>query len=311
MKKQLIALITAVSVTFGTTALTEPHFNSFYFNSVSELIDFVSTEAINEVIEFMDERPDGNGAFRKLVSELKNGSLYVPKHQGEEIFYRNQEGFHNVMLFPHELYSNPWIMYFPDKTQSGVERISIMYLSNEIQSNHEHISELISEIAPDAPNIHNYSEYPRFTEIYISELQLKERKVNTLVHDLKNDVRKSIFFAYDGVLVMILTEDEKIPHEWLKEFSFSIAKYCDVCLLCVSNKPLGKGQIIGSDTPTIFDALEILKHIVGMDSEIAKCGNAREAALITAESKATGEPTIFDVLEILKCIVGMDNAIDG
>ncbi|MCL2071608.1 MAG: leucine-rich repeat domain-containing protein [Oscillospiraceae bacterium] len=71
------------------------------------------------------------------------------------------------------------------------------------------------------------------------------------------------------------------------------------------------GYVLSNPEVTIFDALEILKYIAGIDNLIDACDTARKAALITEESRVTGEPTIFDVLEILKCIVGMDNAIDG
>ncbi|MCL2071304.1 MAG: hypothetical protein FWH07_03610 [Oscillospiraceae bacterium] len=75
------------------------------------------------------------------------------------------------------------------------------------------------------------------------------------------------------------------------------------------------GRVLSNDTePTIFDALEILKHLVGMDGVIKSGGRdsrAWNAALITAESQASGTPTIFDVLEILKYLVGMESAVTG
>ena len=73
------------------------------------------------------------------------------------------------------------------------------------------------------------------------------------------------------------------------------------------------GRIIdNSQPPTIFDALEILKFLVNMDGMIKSGGRdsrAWNAALITAESRASGAPTIFDVLEVLKYLVGMDSGI--
>ena len=198
-----------------------PIYNSLDFNSVDELMDSITNRSINGIIETVEETRGDKGRFRGLISNLKNGSLYVPSYQGKEISYRNQEGFHNILLFPSELYDNPWVMYFPDKTQSGVERISIMYLSDETKSPHEDISNLISEIAPDAPNVHNYSEYPRFAEIYISELQLSDRKVTTLIQELKDDNRKNMFFVYDGLLTLVVASDEKVAYDWLSNFSFS------------------------------------------------------------------------------------------
>ncbi|MCL2071602.1 MAG: RICIN domain-containing protein [Oscillospiraceae bacterium] len=73
------------------------------------------------------------------------------------------------------------------------------------------------------------------------------------------------------------------------------------------------GRVLSNDTePTIFDALEILKHLVGMDGVIKSGGRdsrAWNAALITEDSKLRGEPTIFDVLEILKYLVGINTTM--
>jgi hypothetical protein len=65
------------------------------------------------------------------------------------------------------------------------------------------------------------------------------------------------------------------------------------------------GHILGNDEPTIFDALEILKYLVGIESVIDNCETAFKAALIVSET----EPTIFDALEIIKYLVGMVNVI--
>jgi len=80
---------------------------------------------------------------------------------------------------------------------------------------------------------------------------------------------------------------------------------CKTCKICKSGKPPVKGCIRGNDEPDIFDFIEILQYLVGMDNKIDKCGNALYAALLTEESKATGEPTIFDAIEILTIIVGL------
>jgi len=75
------------------------------------------------------------------------------------------------------------------------------------------------------------------------------------------------------------------------------------------------GYILGNPDVTIFDALEILKHLVGMPgvittgNENVSAESALNAALITPESQASGTPTIFDVLEVLKYLVGMPSLV--
>lgn len=74
-----------------------------------------------------------------------------------------------------------------------------------------------------------------------------------------------------------------------------------------------KGCILGGTEPTIFDALEILKYLSGMDSAIKEKGkiNAEkmDAATISKEGKKKGGTTIFCALEILKYLSYMDNEI--
>jgi len=67
------------------------------------------------------------------------------------------------------------------------------------------------------------------------------------------------------------------------------------------------GHILGNPNISIFDALEILKYITGMESVIDTCENARAAALIVSSDV----PGIFDVLEILKALAGMESAVSG
>ena len=82
-------------------------------------------------------------------------------------------------------------------------------------------------------------------------------------------------------------------------------KPCFVCKICESGNPSVKGCILGNAEPGIFDFMEVLLYIVGMDNEIFKCSKKLYAALITPESQATGKPTIFDGIEILTIIVDM------
>jgi hypothetical protein len=65
------------------------------------------------------------------------------------------------------------------------------------------------------------------------------------------------------------------------------------------------GQVRGEGKVSINDALEILKHLAGIDSVIDNCEIALMASLIVSE----GKPTIADVLEILKHLAGIPNKI--
>jgi hypothetical protein len=84
-------------------------------------------------------------------------------------------------------------------------------------------------------------------------------------------------------------------------------KTCDLCKKLTANPNAPRfGRILGKEAhPTIFDALEVLKKLVGMESAVDKCGNALYASLIVETRPTPKTPTIFDALEILKHLVGM------
>ena len=81
---------------------------------------------------------------------------------------------------------------------------------------------------------------------------------------------------------------------------------CGVCEACEAELGFILGHVLGNDTITVEDALEILKYLVGIESKIVDGNRAFKAALITGGS----EPAIGDVLEILKYLVGMESKLN-
>jgi hypothetical protein len=88
---------------------------------------------------------------------------------------------------------------------------------------------------------------------------------------------------------------------------------CGICN--EGGKWFALGDVDGNDAVNIFDALEILKFIIGMNSTISH-GNIQDGALRAARISPTaltegGKPNIFCALEILKFIIGMTSEVDG
>jgi len=86
--------------------------------------------------------------------------------------------------------------------------------------------------------------------------------------------------------------------------------YCNVCKPVLPPFIPKYGYILGNKTVGIGDALEVLKYLANMKSEISK-SNARawNAAIITPASKKAGKPGIGDALEILKALAGMKSLV--
>jgi hypothetical protein len=69
------------------------------------------------------------------------------------------------------------------------------------------------------------------------------------------------------------------------------------------------GFLLGGEV-SIADALEMLKHLAGIDS-IIKPGNAAWfTAMITESSQEAGRVGIGDVLEVLKKLAGIESKLD-
>jgi hypothetical protein len=70
----------------------------------------------------------------------------------------------------------------------------------------------------------------------------------------------------------------------------------------------GFGNVTGGNEPSVQDALQILRYIVGLDSPIADCDAARAAANITNPRAVS--PGVQDALAILRRLVGLSSALD-
>ena len=104
---------------------------------------------------------------------------------------------------------------------------------------------------------------------------------------------------------LFVTDGEDVTEE-IKGVFVPAPLICKVCLVCKSDMLPQSGYILGNDTVTTADALEILKYIVKLPGAISQCNNARKAALIVGDTVTTA-----DALEILKHIVKLPNKIDG
>jgi len=82
---------------------------------------------------------------------------------------------------------------------------------------------------------------------------------------------------------------------------------CDNCRN--SPKP---GDVRGTGTVGIGDALEILKFLAGLPSMVDEKDNliGYKAAILTEPSRLAQKPSIHDALEILKYLAGLPNRVD-
>ena|GEM_PF-3102896 len=128
------------------------------------------------------------------------------------------------------------------------------------------------------------------------------------LNSLNNGIYWFKFQFSGGIAPYIMLETTSFNLEQIKTLCECVIQHsCSICL----GEILAKGHILGQENVTIFDCLEVLKNLVGMDGAIENCPNALNAALIVANRPIPDTPTIFDALEILKKLVNMDNEIDN
>ena len=288
MKKLMVSILCAI-FTFGTTALTAPYGHS------SDNIGDVLAEL--ETYINLGEIQPGHGVF-----EHRQG-YHIERRQ---VYWVDVDD-PNLTLDWCEYRGRTWgnginyvlTQFAPHLTSTTTMAITVYYDyedPNKAYKNHYKSDFIVSMTVEDGV----YNGMPYSAATMVNQNGVEFSTVNLVLGELLVEVFEIVPFNVKRLDDLRFVETDLVLPLYVETTT---------CPLCTSPNPPTSGNIRGSDTPTIFDALEILKHIVGMDSEIAKCGNAREAALITEESKATGEPTIFDVLEILKYLVGMPSEV--
>jgi hypothetical protein len=99
-------------------------------------------------------------------------------------------------------------------------------------------------------------------------------------------------------------------YEDTADFSdFIICGNCEHCRVSTATISRKLGDVTGTGSVTINDAVEILRFLAGMSNIIENDSAALNAARIT--NPGSGEPTINDVVEILRYLAGMSNKITG
>ena len=163
----------------------------------------------------------------------------------------------------------------------------------------------LNSLALYAPQVSHVEPLKKLTNLRIFQLISSqvcditpfETLTNLEVLDLRNNQITDLTPLYNltGLQYLDLTNNP-ITYEQIKALQKELPD-----LRIYHNARPTPGHVLGNLDITIFDALEILKYIVGIDNVIDNDAMALEAALIVSDDV----PGIFDVLEILKFIVGM------
>ena len=191
---------------------------TFHFDSYDEMIkdfrkyDITKSSYTIQVLVLMLGEP-----YAGFVERVKTDKSFPrPMQDGKEIEYRNKEGFHNITFFVRELYSLPWIWYFPSVSTYENFYIGVTYLPEGITDSSA--SDAIKSISPNSPNVNNLGEQHK--NIYERQLKLYDRTVTALVIEYKEDARNSVFFIYGDLLILVRCNPDVWRDEWFARLSF-------------------------------------------------------------------------------------------
>ncbi len=152
---------------------------SLYCDSLADL----KKEATGYLL-FGDDSNGGNVLWYAFIEKLCLQPITVPHLNGEVIEFRNEDGFPNIIFKSSELYGLPWIVYYPKVSTGENFYIQITYIPDDIKEklNGQTASEVIEELAPDAPNIDHSGKHD--TSVYERKINLRDREVTALVSEV-------------------------------------------------------------------------------------------------------------------------------
>jgi len=205
----------------NSTNGSPPIYNSFFYYSVEELINGISSGISDEIYNEIriSDKTRGDILESFITSRRSQNSIYVPFIDGEIIKFKTEEA--RIMFSPIENYNRSWIWY----QNIEIPSTEIMYLDTILNStdiktaNEKGASWLMNKINPNGEN--SEKEYPPFDESYVKEISLADRNVEAVIGIRKCDWGNLVYtyFVYDDILVRLNTI--AIPEEaLLKSLSF-------------------------------------------------------------------------------------------
>ncbi len=199
------------------------YFSPLNFDSFSQLKSAVSEENDDIIYKMYSDAGTNEKQMDKLkafVEKFRTQKVIVPHLNGDVVKLRDKKDFSNISLFASELYSLPWVWYFPEVSTGENFYINITYLPDDVLQTHKAstASDVIKAISPDSPNVDKMGEYHK--AIYNKTIKLLDREVTALISEYKDDNRNSMMFVYDDMLVLVRYNPEIWDEEWFSALSF-------------------------------------------------------------------------------------------
>ena len=238
--KKFISIILSVLITAMLMACSnnsqpqeeQPLANEIYrFESVAELENFLLDDSVRDsqgnVLKNDSDIERRCGAeFVKFKNAFVDGSnkLKVPYFTGVFGESKNNTEYERITVLSKELYGFSWIWY-RFRIDDCYVIVKTAYMGEDFKETAEETAfpELLKQIYPDAPNVHNCSEekWSHYKAIYGAEMCIGGKNTSALVCETRKDERVSVFFAYEDMIVVISGNDMILSDGFLDDLTFS------------------------------------------------------------------------------------------
>gem|GEM_PF-4096107 len=128
----------------------------------------------------------------------------------------------------------------------------------------------------------------------------------------KGSIPPEVVMSYDDETILYYLKKAETYVPFGSKEAYEAVPLFEGFNIIESEKEREIGQVLGNDTISISDALEILRYLAKLPSVIENDPAAFDAACILRNPNTEEEykPTISDALEILKYLAKLDNKID-
>ena len=199
---------------------------TFGFDSYKEMIKaFRRYDLLSSTDTIQGLKASLGEAYTSFVDRVNHDRAFPhPMHNGQPVAFRNKEGFSNITFFVQERYGLPWIAYYPEESTGGNFYIIMTYLPDSIAEVQDDLnaSEVIKQLAPNAPNVNNLG--ASYKDIYNQTIALADREVTALVYEFKDDTRNMTTFIYDDLLISVRGDPALWDAQWFSALSFEMLK---------------------------------------------------------------------------------------
>ncbi|GHU53794.1 hypothetical protein FACS1894132_07000 [Clostridia bacterium] len=118
----------------------------------------------------------------------------------------DNKDFYGITIFSSESFSLPWIWYkFSEST--GMRGLQLTHINNDLIG--KSASEIIQELAPNYPNLHNIANSTQYSDIYEIEVYFANHSETVALIEKTYENRNFMFFVYGNVLARLAIYDNE------------------------------------------------------------------------------------------------------